>query len=52
MGKGHGKQNLGRVTGDSYLEAEGKRERVSASARQVGEQVKDAGKDVRGAFRK
>ena len=52
IGKGHGKQDLGRATGDPYLEAEGKRERLSGSAKQVGEQVKDAGKNVRGTFKK
>ena len=52
MGKAHGKQNLGRATSNPYLEAEGKREHVSGSAKQVGEQVKDAGKNVRGAFKK
>jgi uncharacterized protein YjbJ (UPF0337 family) len=52
MSKGRGKQNVGRATGDPYLEAEGKRERVSGATKQVGEQVKDAGKNVRGAFKK
>jgi uncharacterized protein YjbJ (UPF0337 family) len=53
MGKGHGKQSRAwPATGDPYLEAEGKRERVPGSAKQVGEQVKDAGKNVRGAFKK
>ena len=50
MGKGRAKQNVGRATGDRYLEAEGKSERVSGATKQVGEQVKDAGKNVRGAF--
>ena len=52
MGKGRGKQNLGRATDDPYLEAEGQRERVSGAGKQVGEQVKDAGKNVRDAFKK
>ena len=51
MSKGRGKQNMGRATGDPYLEAEGKRERVSGAAKQVGEQVKDAGKNVRDTFK-
>jgi uncharacterized protein YjbJ (UPF0337 family) len=50
MGRGHAKQHVGRTTGDPYLEAEGQRERISGSARQVGEQVKDAGKNVKDAF--
>ena len=52
MSKGRGKQNMGRAAGDPYLEAEGKSERVSGAAKQVGEQAKDAGKNVRGAFKK
>jgi uncharacterized protein YjbJ (UPF0337 family) len=52
MSKGRSKQNVGRATGDRYLEAEGKRERVAGATKQVGEQVKDAGKNVRAAFKK
>ena len=52
MGKGRATQNVGRATGDRYLEAKGKRERLGGAAKQVGEQAKDAGKNVRGAFRK
>jgi uncharacterized protein YjbJ (UPF0337 family) len=52
MSKGHTKQNVGRAAGNPYLEAEGKSERVSGATKQVGEQVKDAGKNVRGAFKK
>ena len=43
MGKGRAKQNVGRATGDPYLETEGAAERVEGAGRQVGEQVKDAG---------
>ncbi len=50
MSKGRGKENLGRATGDPYLEGEGRGERVSGATKQVGEQVKDAGKNVRDAF--
>jgi len=50
MGRGHAKQDLGRATGDPYLEAEGQKERIGGSARQVTEQVKDAGKNVKDAF--
>jgi uncharacterized protein YjbJ (UPF0337 family) len=52
MSKGHAKQDLGRATNDPYLEAKGQGERVHGSARQVGEQVKDSGKNVRDAFRR
>lgn len=51
MGKGRGKENAGRATGDPYLEAKGRTERVGGATRQVGEQVKDAAKSVRNAFR-
>ena len=51
MGRGQAKQNVGRATGDPHLEAEGKTERVEGAGRQVGEQVKDAGKNVKDAFK-
>lgn len=51
MGRGRAKQNAGRATGDPYLEAKGQGERIDGAARQVGEQVKDAGKNVRDAFK-
>ena len=51
MGKGRGKQSAGRAAGDPYLEAKGQSERVGGATRQVGEQVKDAAKSVRNAFR-
>lgn len=52
MGRGRAKQETGRATGDPYLEAKGKGERVDGAARQVGEQVKDAGKNTRDAFKR
>jgi len=52
MGRGRVKQDAGRATGDPYLEAKGQGERMSGAARQVGEQVKDAGKNVGDAFGK
>ena len=51
MGKGRSKQDVGRATGDPYLEAKGQSERMGGAARQVGEQAKDAGKSVRDAFK-
>jgi len=41
----------GRAAGDPYLEGEGRAERVKGSGAQVGEQVKDAGKNVKDAFK-
>jgi uncharacterized protein YjbJ (UPF0337 family) len=51
MGKGRAKEETGRATGDPYLEAEGKGDRMSGGMKEVGEQVKDAGKNVRDAFK-
>jgi uncharacterized protein YjbJ (UPF0337 family) len=51
MGKGRGKAKAGRAAGDPYLEAKGQGERVSGAAKQVGEQSKDAAKNVRDAFK-
>jgi uncharacterized protein YjbJ (UPF0337 family) len=51
MGKGRAKQSVGRTTGDTSLEARGQAERIDGAGRQVGEQVKDAGKNVRDAFK-
>ncbi len=51
MGKGHAKQKAGQAAGDPYLEARGRGERVDGATHQVGEQAKDAGKNVRDAFK-
>lgn len=47
MGKGRGKAKAGRAAGDPYLETKGQGERISGAAKQVGEQAKDAAKNVR-----
>jgi uncharacterized protein YjbJ (UPF0337 family) len=52
MGRGRVKENVGRTVGDPYLETKGQGERADGAARQVGEQVKDAGKNVKDAFEK
>ena len=51
MGRGRAKQDAGRAMGDPYLETKGQGERIDGATRQVGEQVKDAGKNVRDAFK-
>jgi uncharacterized protein YjbJ (UPF0337 family) len=51
MGKGRAKQDVGRATDNPDLEARGQAERIDGAGRQVGEQVKDAGKNVRDAFK-
>jgi len=48
--KGRSKEDVGRRTGDPYLEGEGKADRVEGGAKQVGERAKDAAKDVRRTF--
>jgi len=52
MAKGHGEERAGRATGDPDLEARGTGDRVEGGTRQVGEQVKDAGKNVRDTFKR
>jgi uncharacterized protein YjbJ (UPF0337 family) len=51
MGSGKAKQATGRATGNPNLETRGQAERVDGAGRQVGEQVKDAGKNVKDAFK-
>lgn len=50
--KGHAKEGTGRATGDRDLEAEGKGDQASASAKGSVEKVKDAGKNIKDAFKK
>jgi uncharacterized protein YjbJ (UPF0337 family) len=51
MAKGRARATKGRVTGDPYLETKGQGQRVGGAARQVSEQVKDAVKNARNAFK-
>jgi len=50
IGKGRAKEAAGRRADDPYLAGEGKAERVGGHAKQVGEQVKDAGREARRTF--
>jgi uncharacterized protein YjbJ (UPF0337 family) len=45
-------ERAGRASGDRDLQAEGQGDRMGDAARQVGEHAKDAGADVRDAFKK
>lgn len=45
--RGRAKENIGREAGDPDLEMKGKGDRVAGGAKQVGEQAKDAVKEVR-----
>ena len=51
MARGRSKQETGRAAGDPYLEAEGRADRMEGGVRQAGERVKDAGQDMRDAFK-
>jgi uncharacterized protein YjbJ (UPF0337 family) len=51
MTKGRGEERAGRAMGDQDLEARGASDRVEGGTRQVGEQVKDMGKNVRDTFK-
>jgi uncharacterized protein YjbJ (UPF0337 family) len=51
MAKGRARARKGRATGDPYLETKGQGQRVGGAARQVTEQVKDAVKNARDAFK-
>lgn len=50
MGRGRAKQEAGRALDDPYLESEGRADRISGGTKQVGEQVKDAGKNIKDAL--
>jgi uncharacterized protein YjbJ (UPF0337 family) len=52
MAKGRSKEQTGRVTGDPDLEARGQGDRAQGGAKQVGEHLKDMGKDIRKTFKK
>ncbi|NES13593.1 MULTISPECIES: CsbD family protein [Micromonospora] len=49
---GAAKERIGDVTDNERLRAEGASEQSTARARQVGQDVKQAGRDVKGAFEK
>jgi uncharacterized protein YjbJ (UPF0337 family) len=51
MFRGRAKAKAGRASGDPYLETKGQGERASGAARQVTEQAKDAGRNVRDAVK-
>jgi uncharacterized protein YjbJ (UPF0337 family) len=52
MSKGRGKEGLGRATDDPYLKSEGRGDRAAGGAKQAGERIKDAGKNIRDGFKK
>jgi uncharacterized protein YjbJ (UPF0337 family) len=52
MAKGRAKEETGRTTRDRDLEARGRGDRTQGGAKQVGEHLKDMGKDIRKSFKK
>ena len=51
MSRGRARQETGRLTRNRSLQAKGMAERLSGAARQVTEQAKDAGRNIRGSVR-
>ncbi|MFB9238230.1 CsbD family protein [Plantactinospora siamensis] len=49
--KGAGKEKVGDATDNESLQAEGATDRTEAQTKQAGEHLKDAGRDVRDAFK-
>jgi uncharacterized protein YjbJ (UPF0337 family) len=49
--KGAAKEKIGDATDNERLQAEGAAERSAAKAKQAGDHVRDAGRDVRDALR-
>jgi uncharacterized protein YjbJ (UPF0337 family) len=52
MAKGHGKETTGRAADDPDLEARGRGDRMQGGAKQMGEHLKDMGKDIKKSFKK
>jgi uncharacterized protein YjbJ (UPF0337 family) len=50
--RGRVKQRIGRATNNRRLRAEALADRIGGSAKQLGEQVKDAGNDARRSIRR
>jgi len=50
--KGHAKEGTGKATGDDELRAEGKGDQASAGLKDGVEKLKDAGSDIKDAFKK
>jgi uncharacterized protein YjbJ (UPF0337 family) len=52
MSQGRARQETGRLTRNRSMQAKGIGERLSGAARQVTEQAKDAGRNIRNAARR
>jgi uncharacterized protein YjbJ (UPF0337 family) len=51
-GQGRAKERAGRESGDPYLEAEGRKDRLAGGAKQFGERAKDVAKEARRTTRR
>lgn len=51
MSRGRGKEEVGHMTLNRSMQAKGRSERFGGAARQVAEQAKDAGRNIRDAVR-
>jgi uncharacterized protein YjbJ (UPF0337 family) len=52
IGRGRARQKVGRLTRNRSMQARGTADRLSGSARQLTEHVRDAGRSVRGLARR
>ena len=52
MSHGRAREETGRVTRNRSMQAKGMGERASGAARQVAEQAKDAGRNIRAAVKR
>jgi uncharacterized protein YjbJ (UPF0337 family) len=50
--KGRVKENVGDMTDDERMQAEGRGDRAKAQAKQAGEHLKDAARDVKDTFQR
>jgi uncharacterized protein YjbJ (UPF0337 family) len=51
MEKGRTRARYGRATGNRSMEVKARWQRIVGATRQVGEQLKDTGKNIRGALK-
>jgi uncharacterized protein YjbJ (UPF0337 family) len=52
MAKGRSKEHVGRAADEPDLETRGRGERMQGGAKQMGEHLKDMGKDIKKSFKR
>lgn len=52
VSRGRAKQKVGRATNNRRLQADGMADRIGGSTKQLGEKLKDAGRDAKGRFKR